>query len=120
MRAALNYIRNHHFKEALNVLNSVERRNARWYYFSAVANNGVGNNMIALEHAKMAVQMEPSNIEYRQYLEYMENGGTWYRNRGSVYQNPVGGSGRWCLNLLLLNCLCNFCCCPAGGGGIYC
>ncbi len=118
MQAAANYIRNRYYKEALNLLNRMEKRTGRWYYFSAVANHGVGNNVIALEHAKTAVNMEPSNVEYRQYLQYIENGGSWYRDMGSMYQNPVGGVGKWCINLLLLNLFCNLCCCP-GGAGIY-
>ena len=35
------------------------RRNARWYYYSAAANQGLGNNVTAMEHAKQAVSMEP-------------------------------------------------------------
>ena len=31
------------------------RRNARWYYYSAAANQGLGNNVTAMEHAKQAV-----------------------------------------------------------------
>lgn len=119
MQAAANYIRNRYYREALNVLNRMEKRTARWYYFSAIASNGVGNNVDALEYAKRAVGMEPSNYEYRQYLEYLENGGSWYTNMGSVYQNPVGGRGRWCISVLLLNLICNLCCCPGGGGFYY-
>ena len=119
MQAAANYIRNRYYKEALNVLNNIEKRTARWYYYSAVANNGVGNNVNALEHAKTAVNMEPSNYEYRQYLEYLENGGSWYQSMGRGYQSPVGGTGRWCISVLLLNLFCNLCCCPGGGGGLY-
>lgn len=57
MRAAANYIQSRHFREALNVLNSMTGRNAMWYYYSAIANNGVGNNVMALDHAKQAAAM---------------------------------------------------------------
>ena len=52
----------------MNVLNGIPfgERRARWYYFSAIANQGMGNNINAMEHAKRAVEMEPSNMEYRQ------------------------------------------------------
>ena len=63
MRAAANYIQSRHFKEALNVLNTMQERNAMWYYYSDIANNGVGNNVIALEHAKQAAAMEPGNYQ---------------------------------------------------------
>ena len=119
MQAAANYIRNRYYKEALNVLSHIEKRTARWYYFSAVSNSGVGNNVVALEHAKIAVSMEPSNYEYRQFMEYMQNGGTWYTDMGSVYRNPAGGVGRWCISVLLLNLFCNLFCCGNGGRFYY-
>ena len=69
MQAALNYIRNGYYKEALHALNDIPagQRSARWYFFSAVANQGAGNNVAAQEHAQQAVSMEPSNMENRQF-----------------------------------------------------
>ena len=54
MQAAANYIASRHYVEALNVLNGIPfgERRARWYYFSAIANQGMGNNINAMEHAK--------------------------------------------------------------------
>lgn len=52
LRAAANYINNGGYDEALNVLNSMEDRDARWYYYSAQANAGKGNQATAMEHAK--------------------------------------------------------------------
>lgn len=113
MQAAANYIANRHYAEALNVLNGIPfgERRARWYYFSALANQGAGNNIIAKEHAKRAVEMEPSNMEYRQFLQHLEYGGTWYTNMGSEYDRPYASAGNWCLSMLFLNMLCNCCCC---------
>lgn len=112
MQAAANYIANHRYAEALNVLNGIPfgERKARWYYFSAIANQGAGNNIIAKEHAKRAVEMEPSNMEYRQFLQHLEYGGTWYTNMGSEYDRPYASAGNWCLSMLFLNMLCNCCC----------
>ena len=62
--AAANYINSGHFNEALNVLNSIQDRTAEWYFLSAVANNGVGNNVLALDLARTALQMEPNNTTY--------------------------------------------------------
>lgn len=113
MRAAANYIANRHYAEALNVLNNIPfgERSARWYYYSAIANQGSGNNIRAMEHAKRAVEMEPSNMEYRQFLQHLEFGGTWYTNMGSSYDRPYSSAGSWCLSMLCLNMLCNCCCC---------
>lgn len=112
MQAAANYIRNHYYKEALNVLNNISDRNARWYYYSAIANAGIGNNVTAQQHAQTAVNMEPSNMEYRQLQQQLAFGGTWYQNMGNTYDRPYSGSGSWCLSMMLLNMFCNCCCNP--------
>ena len=59
-----NYIANRCYAEALNVLNGIPfaERSARWYYYSAMANQGAGNNIVAKQHAGRAVEMEPSNL----------------------------------------------------------
>ena len=113
MQAAANYIANRHYAEALHVLNDIPfgERRARWYFFSAVANQGAGNNITAKEHAQRAVEMEPSNMEYRQFLQHLEFGGTWYTHMGSAYNRPYSSVGSWCLSMICLNMLCNGCCC---------
>ena len=65
-QAAAQYIRFGRFREALSALASCPEKNARWYYLSALANNGLGNQVIALEHIRRAVSMEPGNMEYHQ------------------------------------------------------
>lgn len=112
MQAAANYLANRCYAEALNVLNGIafSERSSRWYYYSAMANQGVGNNILAKEHINRAVEMEPSNFEYRQFQQHLEFGGTWYANMGSRYDRPYASSGNWCLSMLFLNMLCNCCC----------
>lgn len=113
MQAAANYIRNRYYKEALNALNDIPfgERQGRWYYYSAVANNGMGNTATALEHIRRAVELEPSNIQYRQFKQSLENGGTWYTSMGDDYDRPYAGRS-WCMSMLLLNLFCNCCCRP--------
>ena len=118
MRAAANYINNQHYAEALNVLNTISNKTAAWYYYSAIANKGMGNNVQALEHARMASSMEPNNATYRQLVRTFESGGSWYTSRPSSY----GGMPTIiCSNPLLACCLANLCCnaCCAGCGGGY-
>ena len=114
LQAAFNYIANQHYAEALNVLGSVPAadRGARWYYYSAVANMGVGNNVTAKQHIAQAVRLEPSNMEYRQFMQHLEFGGTWYQSMGQSYERPYAGTGNWCLSMLFLNLMCNCCCRP--------
>lgn len=108
-RAAMQYIRYGRFQEALNALNSATERNARWYFLSAVANDGLGNQVTALEHIRRAVSMEPDNPDYLRALEAIENGGAVYRRQAGNYRgfemryNPCGN--------LLLCWLANLCCC---------
>lgn len=110
MRAAANYIQSRHFREALNVLNSMAGRNAMWYYYSAIANNGVGNNVMALDYAKQAAAMEPNNFQYRQLVQQLEGGGMWYRDmQGPFYEYSSGGSD-FCMKLCIANMICNCCC----------
>ncbi|HIZ06790.1 MAG TPA: J domain-containing protein [Candidatus Eubacterium avistercoris] len=110
MRAAANYINNGYYREALNVLNGIRDRNARWYFYSAAANQGAGNNIVALEHARMAVQMEPSNMEYRQFLQNLEYGGTWYQNMGQAYEKPFSSATGMCLTFCCMSMLCSGLC----------
>ena len=125
LKAAANYIRSGHYREALNVLDGIRERNALWYFYSASANSGLGNNVTALEHAREAVRLEPENIQYRMLLERMESGGSWYQQRQTMYgyqrQTMYGYPGSFdsscCVKLCVANLLCNLCC---GGGGLCC
>lgn len=110
MQAAENYIRSRHFAEALHVLSEISQHNARWFYLSAMANSGQGNNVLAKEHAQKAVSMEPNNMVYRQFLSQLENGGQWYQTMGDMYGSPMAGQGDWCMKLCLMNALCGCCC----------
>ncbi|MBQ7360043.1 MAG: J domain-containing protein [Lachnospiraceae bacterium] len=117
LRSAASYIRAGYYKEALNVLSQIQDRNSLWYYYSATANLAMGNNIIAKEHANKAVSMEPNNWEYRQLLERIESGASWYQGRTTYYggMNPAGGN--ICVKLCIANAICNICC---GGGGLCC
>ena len=117
MAAAANYIRSGHYREALNVLNTIQERTAQWYYYSAVANSGLGNNVAALDHAKRAAAMEPGNMEYQMLLRQLEGGGTWYRTMSGNYGSPIRTTDNFCLKMCLLNLFCNLFC---GGSGMMC
>lgn len=116
-RAAENYIRSGHYREALNVLGGISSRDAYWHYLNAIANSGIGNNVAAMDSAQRAVAMEPENQQYRQLYARLQNGGSWYYEQRQSYGSPIGGSGSFCLKLCLANMLCNLCC---GGGGLCC
>ena len=85
-QAAYNYIRYGRYREAINALNASAERNARWYYLSALANDGLGNQVTALEHIRRAVSMEPGNMEYLDALEQIRNGGAAYRRQAGNFR----------------------------------
>lgn len=115
-QAARNYIRYHRFREAINTLENMTERSAQWYYLSAIAHEGMGEQLLALEHMKRAVSMEPDNMDYLQALSRMENGGRAYQQSAEYYRGMrMGGGG---LGSLLFCLFMNFFCC--GGRGIFC
>lgn len=112
LRAAANYINSGNYKEAMTVLDSIGERGAIWYYYSAVANQGVGNNIGALNAARQAVTLDPANPSYRMLLQRMEGGGIWYQNMGSGYGRAAQGAGSVCTTLCWMTLFCNCCCRP--------
>ena len=91
------------------VLDGMTGRNARWYYLSSLANQGLGNRIDALQDARRAVQLDPNNTEYQMHLRRMQNPGQTYRTTQTTYARP-GGLMQWCWSMILLNLLCNCCC----------
>ena len=118
LQAAYNYILYRRYREALNVLNQMNApRGAQWYYLSALANQGVGNQVTALEHMRRAVSMDPGNQEYLDALDRMEHGGDAYRRQAGNFQG-------FDLNMspCATMCLCMLCnrMCPGMGYWFLC
>ena len=105
MTAVYNYLASRRYQEALNVLSGISNRTARWYYYSAVANAGMGNNLIASEHARQAVNMEPNNPEYNNFLNQFQ----WQNQRYQTTRTNMGGgygTGNFCCDLWCADTLC--------------
>lgn len=117
--AAKNYIRNGMYREAVTALSGVpvSERDGKWYYLSAGANMYMGNKVLALEHAKRAVEIDPGNEEYRRLLQQLQSGGDFYDSYSGGYARSVNFNPL-CLSLCALNLLCGngcglpyiFCC----------
>ncbi len=122
MQMAALLINSGRYAEALRVLESVKNKSARWYYYSAIANSATGNSITALNHARIAVNMEPANPDYTKLLTKLERGGQVYREQSSQQFggfNPVCSSNP-CLNCLAINCALNLCFPFCFGRGVYC
>ena len=106
----MNYINSRRFREALNTLDQVPERSALWYYLSGCANAGLGNNVLARDHAAQAVNMEPNNLQYRQLLNQLEFSSQRYRNSGYGSGYGMGGgscgTGNLCCDLCIADQLC--------------
>ncbi len=118
MRATATFLNNGYFNEARHTLDSLDpnKRNAMWYYYSAVAHAGLRNTNTALDHARNAVRMEPGNKEFMSFYEHMISEGRWYESVSNTYAHPspMEGSDR-CVKLCIANLLCQVLC----GGGIF-
>ena len=110
LKAAANYLQNGYYKEAMNVLNQIQNRSAQWYYLSALANIGLGNNILALDHAKQATIMEPYNQQYQQLVRQLEYGGHWYQGMQGGYDSPGELGSDFCIKLCIADMLCSMCC----------
>ena len=110
MQAVFNYINSRNYREALNLLDRMPNRNAMWYYASGAANAGIGNNVVAREHAAQAVNMEPNNLQFRQLLNQLDWNSQRYQN--SPYGGGYGtggsscGTGNVCCDLWCADSLC--------------
>ncbi len=115
MQAAANYINARRYAEALNVLDSMTDRPARWYYFCAICHAGMGNNVNALSYAKQAANMEPDNQEYQSLVQQLQSGGRWYQQQGQQYNRSGIDLNTLCCSICALNMCCGgygrfFCC----------
>lgn len=117
LRSAWQYVQFRRYQEALNTLEACSQRTARWYYISAVANDGMGNQVTALEHIRKAVSMEPDNTDYLWTLRQLENGGTVYRQQAGQFTGFSMG-GDLCTRLCWCYLINIFCC--GGRFGFFC
>lgn len=108
-QAAYNYINGRQYQQALNVLSRIQNRNAQWYYLSACANMGMGNNVNALNMARQAQSMEPGNPEYSNLVNRLQWNSNRYQGGGYPYANGGGstcGTGNACCDLWCADSLC--------------
>lgn len=112
LKAAYNYIRNGRYSEALNALKLVPEaeREAKWFYYAAVAEMYQRNSIAALEYAKTACAMEPGNETYARLLQQLRSGENFYDLYTSRYSMDINPANL-CLTIGALNfCICPICC----------
>ena len=113
MQAAVNFIRNGRFQEAIRVLEGIKNRDASWYYAAALAHAGNGANATAMQYARTAAQMEPNNYEYQKLVQQLESPGFSYQNMQRPYMSggfDDSGCVRCCAANMIFNIVLNCCC----------
>lgn len=109
---AVQMINQGRYYQAVQILNTVisSNRNAYWHYLSALANYGMGNQIIALDYMQKAVQMEPQNMVYQQTLQRMRQTGYTYRTSQQEFSQYAEGLQSTCANLCMAQLFCMCCC----------
>ena len=98
---------------AERLLQEVPQKSGEWYFLMGSVAYRRGWLDEALRYYRTACQMDPTNAEYRQALEYMEGtDDTAYRPGGGSFGTLCGGNP--CMSLCCLWALCN------GGGYWFC
>lgn len=106
MREIYSMLMMRRFREGLNSLSRINDRGARWHYYNAIAYSGLGNVITAMSHAKQAVAMEPSNPEYSQFLNQLQNSTRNYQSRGGGMSGSDSDACDMCCKLWMTDKLC--------------
>ncbi|NMD38148.1 MAG: J domain-containing protein [Christensenellaceae bacterium] len=103
-------------RQAIQILESMNYRNAEWHYLYARANLNIGNRVTALREARTAVQLDPDCADYRDLLDRIQAGNAQYHTFGQSqgYQSQLCSNP--CLTCFAANILFNCCC----GRGFFC
>lgn len=103
---ARQYINMGNLDGAEQILQNSGMKNGEWYFLMGSIAYRRGWLDEARQNYQIACQMEPGNMEYRQALSMMQQGGYGYNT------NMTGGqcdSLDCCTTMLCLNCLCGGC-----------
>ena len=115
LNAVADKLNNRKFFEAWDLLNTMGSRNDVWYYYSAIANLGLGNSITALTHARKAKEMMPGRPEYDELINGIQTGALHYQGRSDMFVPQKANQGNTCLKIgiamLIMNAVC-------GGGGV--
>jgi len=98
------------YQDALHILEQIRNRSSIWFYYSALAMNGIGNNATALEYAQTAAQMEPGNLQYIFLVQQLQAGSGQYRQTQQTYTSPYANMANCCYSLLMFNIFMSCCC----------
>ena len=94
---------------AESVLDSIAGHSAEWYYLRGVIAQRRGWMDEAAQNFRIAVQMDPGNVEYRSALNQTSGRGAYAYRQEQYQDNGDDALCNLCGSLMCLNCLCNSC-----------
>lgn len=114
------FINMRQYRNAIDALNAMPGREGRWFYLSAIANAGIGNNFQANNDINHAISLEPNNQEYRNFQNQLQLGQRRYQQNygyggyGAPRRNNSDcGTGNFCCDLWIADT-----CCECMGGDL--
>ncbi|HOW22725.1 MAG TPA: J domain-containing protein [Sedimentibacter sp.] len=103
--SARSYINAGRFQEAMNILRRTNVRNAEWNFLMGVCHVSMGSINQGLQYVQTAVNMDPSNFEYQNYLNQIYNMQHLYQQRAYNYGGGPS-TADCCAQLICADCLC--------------
>ena len=92
--------------QAEDKLDSISNHNAEWYYLRGVIAQRRGWMDEALQNFRIAAQMDPSNMEYRNAVN-LAGGGGYYRQQRYGNTDATCDTCDCCTTLICMDCLCD-------------
>jgi molecular chaperone DnaJ len=109
------FIQRRDFKEAEDELNRINIKNAEWYFLRGMISVNRGWYSQGYQDVQTAVNMEPSNFEYREALNRLQSNNRSYNTYSSQNNNYRRGSNDdMCQMLSCLCCSDQLCECMGG------
>ncbi len=108
-----NLINANDLAQAEAMLNAMSNHDAEWYYLMGSVYWRRGWMDQAGQYFRTAATMEPGNVEYRNAVQYMNQGGQAYRPAGGMDMMGGDAACNLCQNLI-----CADCCCEMVGGNL--
>ncbi len=111
IRQAVDLINIGEYARANGTLNTIlsDQRDARWYYLSALANFGLGNQLMAMEQIRKAIEKDPGNVLYRQTLQTFQGSASAYEQQGREFQQYAMNLNKMCGCFCAAQLLCMCC-----------
>jgi DnaJ-class molecular chaperone len=94
------------YQDAIRALNNISDRNAEWNFLMGICYVNLGSTGQGVQFVQRAVSMDPSNVEYQNFLNQIMNMQRTYQNRTYNYGRGGSNSTDCCTQLICADCLC--------------